>query len=72
MHEDYKDNYKAIFTPIPKYNWFNHKFLIEPFPYMTNDRVCQMEIYKRDDFEFETVSKLSGNDRGGGFGSTGK
>jgi dUTPase len=30
-----------------------------------------MEIYKREDFEFEQVEELSGNDRGGGMGSTG-
>ena len=70
--EDYKGNYKAIFTPIPKCQILGSINDFEEFPYNTNDRVCQMEIYKRNDFEFEIVSELSGNDRGGGFGSTGK
>jgi len=43
----------------------------EDFPYKVGDRVCQMEIYKREDFEFEQVDELPGNDRGGGMGSTG-
>lgn len=77
--EDYKGNYKAIFTPIPKPKSNAHgfsfellnNFFLEPFPYSVGNRICQMEIYKREDFDFEVVSELSGNDRGGGFGSSG-
>lgn len=70
--EDYRGNYKAIFTPIPKYNFFNDKYLLEMFPYKTDDRVCQLEMYKREDFEFEQVEGLETSVRGnGGFGSTG-
>lgn len=65
--EDYKGNYKTIFTPL----YMGVAYGMEDFPYKVGDRVCQMEIYKRNDFEFEQVEELSGNDRGGGFGSTG-
>lgn len=73
--EDFKNEYRAIFTPIPfeKLNIFAGKSFItkkESFPYKIDERVCQMEIYKREDFEFEEVDILPGNDRGGGFGST--
>ena len=70
--EDYKGNYKAIFTPMPVLNRFHKNYFNEIFPYDIGDRVCQMEIYERQDFLFEEVSELSGNDRGGGFGSTGR
>jgi len=68
---DYKGEYKTIFTPIPMYNHFNGKHIDQVFPYEINERCCQMEIYKREDFEFEIVDELTGEDRGGGFGSTG-
>lgn len=82
--EDYKNNYQARFTPIPigfipAYNngvfgpgsfGSPSKIVNEEFPYTIGDRVCQMEIYKREDFDFEEVKELTGNDRGGGFGST--
>ena len=61
--EDYRGSYKAIFTPL----FINHSF-----PYQLKDRACQLEIYKRDDFEWKVVSELSETERGnGGFGSTG-
>lgn len=69
--EDYKGTYKAVFTPLPRYSNYNGSFIMSEFPYKIGERVCQMEIYKRNDFEFEEVKELSGNDRGGGFGSTG-
>ena len=69
--EDYKGTYKAIFTPIPVPDNKNNPRYYEEFPYKIFERCCQMEIYKREDFEFKIVDKLSGNDRGGGFGSTG-
>lgn len=70
---DFKNNYKAIFTPIPKYErtFTSGYYNIENFPYELGHRCCQMEIYERKDFEFEQVEELTGNDRGGGFGSTG-
>lgn len=68
---DYKGNYKAIFTPIPQ-PYGDHGLCLNPnFPFNLGDRVCQMEIYEKIDFEFEKVDILPGNDRGGGFGSTG-
>jgi dUTPase len=70
--EDYKDNYKAIFTPLVKPKAFGQGFYMEKFPYRLGERCCQLEIYKREDFEFNIVDILSGNDRGGGVGSTGK
>lgn len=72
--EDYKNEYLANFTPMPKIKPDdNREFSIyrDSFPYEENERVCQMEIYKREDFEFEEVDVLPGNDRGGGIGSTG-
>lgn len=71
--EDYKNEYLAIFTPLPKRNISIPQFStgLDLFPYEAGDRVCQMEIYKREDFEFEQVEELPGNDRGGGMGSTG-
>lgn len=69
--ENYKDNYKAIFTPLVKPKEFNQGFYIEPFPYKLFERVCQLEIYKKEDFEFIITDTLPGNNRGGGFGSTG-
>ena len=69
--EDYKGTYKAIFTPIPIPDNKNIPKYYEKFPYSKNERCCQMEIYKREDFEFEIVEELIGVDRGGGFGSTG-
>lgn len=70
--EDYKNNYKAIFTPIAFIVSNIHSEAVnEKFPFKVGDRVCQMEIYKREDFDFEQVDELTGNDRGGGFGSTG-
>jgi len=68
---DYKGNYKAIFTPIPKPSGDYGLCINEKFPYNFGERVCQMEIYEKIDFEFEQVDILPGNDRGGGFGSTG-
>ena len=62
---DYKNNYQARFTPL--YTKSNYK-VDTSFPYKEGDRVCQMEIYKRNDFEFEIVEELSGNNRGGGLG----
>jgi dUTPase len=68
---DYKGNYKAIFTPMFKgFPMFGFS-LFEDFPFNIGDRVCQMEIYEKIEFEFEQVDTLPGNDRGGGFGSTG-
>lgn len=58
--ENYKGNYLAIFTPIPKPQGFHGGHFNTMFPYREGDRVCQMEIYKRDDFEFEIVETLSG------------
>lgn len=70
--QDYKAEYKAIFTPIPiQYNVSSHELIFQSFPYKIGDRVVQIEIYKRNDFEFNIVDILPGNDRGGGFGSTG-
>lgn len=72
--EDFKNEYRAVFTPLPKYQQLvQHAGFwdYENFPYKENERVCQMEIYKREDFEFEEVEILPGNDRGGGIGSTG-
>jgi len=72
--EDFKNEYRAIFTPLAKYEQIIQHAGIwdyENFPYKENERVCQMEIYKREDFEFEEVVILPGNDRGGGIGSTG-
>jgi dUTPase len=70
--EDYKNEYLAIFTPLPKRDISIPQFRtgLDLFPYEVGERVCQMEIYKREDFEFEEVTILPGNDRGGGFGST--
>lgn len=68
---DYKQNYKAVFTPMLKeYPSFGFP-IFEDFPFQVGDRVCQMEIYEKIDFEFEQVDVLPGNNRGGGFGSTG-
>lgn len=92
--EDFKNEYRAIFTPILKEekeikstfeqivtclgtvkasenSYVSIKHVVEDFPYKEDERVCQMEIYKREDFEFEEVDVLPGNDRGGGIGSTG-
>lgn len=73
---DYRGSYKVIFTPmvIPTYNkegeYYTHA--IEGFPYKVGERICQLEVYKREDFEFEEVEDLSETERGdGGFGSTG-
>ena len=68
---DYKQNYKAIFTPMLKILPTFWIPFFEDFPFNVGDRVCQMEIYEKIDFEFEQVDTLPGNDRGGGFGSTG-
>jgi len=68
---DFKANHKAIFTPIPKPSGDYGEFINPNFPFNVGDRVCQMEIYEKIDFEFEQVDTLPGNDRGGGFGSTG-
>lgn len=69
--EDFKNEYRAVFTPIPlKDNWGSPRSF-QSFMYEENERVCQMEIYERVDFEFEEVDVLPGNDRGGGMGSTG-
>lgn len=70
--EDYKGNYKVIFTPMFKNTTLFGEGSFEDFPFKVGDRVCQMEIYKREDFEFEEVEELIGENRGGGFGSTGK
>jgi len=75
--ENFKGNYKAIFTPIVKVdveasnNGQINVHTLEDFPYLVNERCCQMEIYEREDFEFKVVEELSGEDRGGGFNSTG-
>lgn len=70
--ENFKGNYKAIFTPISiQYNVSSHELIFQPFPYSVDERCCQMEIYEREDFEFKIVEELSGEDRGGGFNSTG-
>ena len=69
--EDYKGTYKTVFTPISIPDNKNIPKYYEKFPYSKNERCCQMEIYKREDFEFEIVEELTGVDRGGGFGSTG-
>lgn len=70
--ENFKGNYKAIFTPISiQYNVSSHELIFQPFPYSVDERCCQMEIYEREDFEFKVVEELSGEDRGGGFNSTG-
>lgn len=72
--EDYKQNYKLVFTPIvnvkTKKDTFDSIWLHD-FPYSVDERCCQMEIYERKDFEFKVVEELSGEDRGGGFNSTG-
>lgn len=69
---DYKGNYKAVFTPMPyRFTHIPNALAFEDFPFNIGDRVCQMEIYEKIDFEFEKVDELPGNDRGGGFGSTG-
>lgn len=68
--EDFKNEYRAIFTPLPLMDNWRHPKYYNDFPYGVGERVCQMEIYERIDFEFEEVDILSGNDRGGGFGST--
>jgi dUTPase len=62
--EDFKGEYRVVFTKIPS-------TIQRDFPYKINERVCQLEIYERENFEFEVVDELAGNDRGGGFGSTG-
>ena len=71
---DFKDNLQARFTPlvvpIPT-GISDNSVAFWTFPYTKNDRICQLEIYKRNDFEFEIVDELTGEDRGGGFGSTG-
>lgn len=69
--EDYKGEYKAVFTPLISEDYTGNLIMPKSFPYIIGDRCCQMEIYKREDFEFKEVEKLSGEDRGGGFGSTG-
>lgn len=69
--QDYRGNYKAIFTPLPMPNYTNTPNHYPTFPYSVNDRVCQMELYRKEDFEFEQVENLSDTVRGGGgFGST--
>lgn len=75
---DYRGICKAIFTPIPivfkeEGNMNNTLVTTFDFPYKAGDRVCQMEIYRRENFDFEEVDELSETERGtGGFGSTGK
>lgn len=70
---NYKDTLKAIFTPLPEYNFGSEffSFMNKKFPYNVYDRVCQIKLVKINDFEFEQVEELPGKDRGGGFGSTG-
>lgn len=81
--EDYRGSYKAIFTPLLEplalniENKLNNNIIKEttcrehPFPYQIGDRVCQLELYKREDFEWELVEELNETQREGGFGSTG-
>ncbi len=69
--EDFKNEYRAVFTPLAIMDNWNRPKYYQNFPYKQGERVCQMEIYKREDFEFKEVDILPGNDRGGGIGSTG-
>jgi dUTP pyrophosphatase len=71
----YQGNYKAVFTPLPIRmlgNVFEDEWTAwESFPFTENQRCVQMEIYKIENFEFEQVQQLEGENRGGGFGSSG-
>lgn len=72
---DYRGNVMATFIPIPSWTYTGNYsgFSLEPFPYEIGDRCCQVEIYKKETFEFEITDTLSNTERGeGGFGSTGK
>lgn len=63
VDSDYRDEVKLIF-------WNNTSDLIK---FKEGDRICQCDIIQVNPFDFELVDELDmSNDRGGGFGSTGK
>jgi dUTP pyrophosphatase len=45
---------------------------LEPFTVMRGDRLAQLVIQRVEEVEWDVVDSLDGDDRGGGFGHTGR
>jgi len=75
IDSDYRGEWMAIFTPILSAvdnNGLLEKVIKPTFPYIIDDRVCQIFFDAVLDLEIEEADELSDTDRGsGGFGSTG-
>ena len=73
VDNNYRGEILAVFSAKPRsYNLVRDEFVYPDFPYLVQDRVCQMELVTYGNTDWDVVDQLDDTRRGeDGFGSTG-